>query len=481
MSNHIETAVIVNEAVPQDFNAELSMVAHLLKNNRAIYEVPRLEHWHFNNPSFQRVFAACRGLEQENRVIDPLTLTNEMNKAGTLEEAGGVAFLKKIARSRPLSSIKESELAILSTWQRRESLRIADNLRASSVLPEVNPVELLNFTATEVDMVANYISEAQNPTTEQQLADFYAYAKSRSEGDKKDAMAFTGIKALDEVADVTGGSLVIVSGSTGSGKSSFYNTIINAHINMGLPCDSWSGENSVRVQVNRLLSARTRIGGNDLKHGRFFGSPSLEQQVQKESEVIADNGVLFTAGGMTASQLISRINYLHTTKGIKTFLYDRLELVDVSDLSRDVEQGRSMLMERLRTLCVTLDIIIVMACQLRKTYENRPNCEPEIVDLKGTSAIGDSATHIYMLTRPEYHGITEDEDGLPTAGRGKIMLLKHTEGELVDVKCLFTADLTLWESDGEIPDLPDPPQSKHKPYGYDSVMAKVDTDELIEF
>jgi replicative DNA helicase len=475
MKTQIEQAVMIREINPNDLNAESSMLAHILRNDRAIYEVPKLESCHFYNPTLRRVFASCRALEQDNRPIDALTLSNAMQAAGTLQDIGGIEQLKRIRSTQPFSTIKESELAILSTWQRREAVKVSDTVKANMLKPEVPPAEILGYAATEIDMIANYVSEAQAATTEQQLADFYAYAKSRSEGGENTAMAFTAIPELDNIADVTGGSLVIVSGSTGSGKSSFYNTILNAHLKMGLPADSWSGENSVRVQVNRLLSAVTRIGGNDLKHGRFFGSASLEQQVQKASEDVAQSGITFTAGSLTASQLISRINYLHTTKEVNTFLFDRLELVDVSDLSRDVEQGRSILMERLRTLCVSLDIIIVIACQLRKSYENRPSCEPEIVDLKGTSAIGDSATHVYMLTRAEYHGITEDENGYSTIGRGKIMLLKHTEGELVDVKCLFTADLTLWESDGL------EQKTEHSSTYGSAILAAPNNNELIEF
>jgi hypothetical protein len=80
-----------------------------------------------------------------------------------------------------------------------------------------------------------------------------------------------------------------------------------------------------------------------------------------------------------------------------------------------------------------------------------------------------------MLTRPEYHGITEDENGYSTIGRGKIMLLKHTEGELVDVKCLFTADLTLWESDSV------EQKTEHSsPYG-SAILAAPNNNEPIEF
>lgn len=228
------------------------------------------------------------------------------------------------------------------------------------------------------------------------------------------------------------------------------------------------------MQINRTLSAQTKIWAADLKHGRFLDSPDLVAKVQDAGKVIDQSGAKFIAGSMSASRLISRVNYLHNTQGVDTFLFDRLELIDVTEYSKDIETGRGMLMERLRTLCVDLDIIIVMAAQLRKSYESRPMCQPEIVDVKGNSAIVDSATHLFMLTRPEYHGIMEDADGNPTKGKGKVMLLKNTEGELVDVSCRFIGELALWaELDNDVDDF-----GPADPYGQVSVSYN---EEIVEF
>lgn len=464
-----------------DNRAELTVVLHILADSKAIFEIPRLLPEHFEDIWLKPVFSACKTIEEKGGIIEPLTVTNQMEADGTLSLIGGVSGLKKLYGSRGWGSIKEAESAILVKWQRRQLLNIAGKINEESPKPETEMDDLLAEVATKVDQVANYVSEARIMTTAQQLEEFYQYTQSRREAGEDSAMPFTGIAALDAVADVTGGSMVIVSGSTGSGKSSFYNTIINAHLDMGLPIDSWSGENSVRVQINRIIASRTGIWANDLKHGRYLDSPELVTKFEAARQEVNDGGLIYTAGNMSAPSIISRINYLHTTKGIKTFLFDRLELVDVSEYSRDIEVGRAMLMERLRTLAVSLDIIIVMACQLRKSYESRPMCQPEIVDLKGTSAIGDSATHVFMLTRPEYHGITEDENGRSTAGRGKVMLLKNTEGELVDVDCKFNGNLALWhEAEDEDFDIPPASFSDPKPYG-SNVIAGYSDEVDVEF
>ena len=91
-----QTMAPVAPAAMSDEPAERSVVIHLMKNSRAIYELPRLQAIHFNDGRFSRIFDACRLLEQANRPIEPLTLANKMKSEGTLEEVGGMAYLKSL-------------------------------------------------------------------------------------------------------------------------------------------------------------------------------------------------------------------------------------------------------------------------------------------------------------------------------------------------------------------------------------------------
>jgi hypothetical protein len=84
-----------------------------------------------------------------------------------------------------------------------------------------------------------------------------------------------------------------------------------------------------------------------------------------------------------------------------------------------------------------------------------------------------------MLTRPEYHGIMEDKEGRSTKGRGKVMLLKNTEGELVDVDCKFNGNLALWhEAEDEDFDIPAATFQPQKPYGSNVIAGYSDDVEV---
>lgn len=426
---------------PELVEAQLSVVRMVLDNPLKLHEVHRLNGWHFSDLRLGRMFSAMLALSAAGKHIDTVTVVSQLRADGELENAGGPMAIASVRVRTHGTDIKECERIILSDWQRREGVRIAAEMSAAIVNPEMDPAATFGIVATDIDMVSNYVAASTEISTEEKVADFIEYIQRENSG-----VVFTlcDIEEVDNTADIQPGSLVVVSGSTGSGKSSFFNACAKASLIHKRPMYMQSGENGVRAQINRLLSAHSGIPAKDIKTNKL--TPSDWVNLNVSTDALSASGIIIESGSITADQVMSKIRYLNATKEVTEFWFDRLELVDVSGFSRDVEQGRAMLMQRLRTMVVDLNIRVFMACQLRKSYESRARCQPEIVDLKGTSAIGDSATHVILLTRPEYHGILDMEDGSLSAGMGKIMVVKNTEGELGDFVCRFNKTCTTWES-----------------------------------
>lgn len=427
------------------------------------------------------MFSAIRIISEEGRVVDSITLLSQLRADGELEVAGGPKAIAQVIASTHGTDLKTCEDIVLKCWQRREGYRIGQMMMQEALNPELPISDVFNNSASQVDMVVNHVTDATRVTTAEKVNDFIEYI-NRPQSDE--VFAFLNIPLADMIADIAKGSLIVVSGSTGSGKSSLYNTVMKTQLDNNRPCYSWSGENSERAQLNRLIAADSKIPAKEIKKNKFKDDPKKSEAFYASAERISNSKIFIESGSATGEELISKIRFLHTTEGCEDFLVDRLELVNVSCYSNSIEEGRGEFMAKLRTLVVDLDIRVVIACQLRKTYESRANCEPEIVDLKGTSAIGDSATHIILLTRPEYHGIMEDENGNSTEGRGKIMIVKNTEGEIGDVDCLFNKEITLWEpfdADEIESNWKGTGVDVDKSYGQVPSSVKVNDDEKIPF
>ena len=67
---------------------------------------------------------------------------------------------------------------------------------------------------------------------------------------------------------------------------------------------------------------------------------------------------------------------------------------------------------------------------------------PQLSDLRESGSIEQDADQVMFLYRPEYYGITETEDGMPTAGMGEVIIAKNRHGSLEDVPLKFIGQYT---------------------------------------
>src|SRR5690606_22860877 len=67
---------------------------------------------------------------------------------------------------------------------------------------------------------------------------------------------------------------------------------------------------------------------------------------------------------------------------------------------------------------------------------------PQLSDLRESGSIEQDADMVMFLYRPEYYGITEDENGMPTQGVGEVIIAKHRNGSLDTVQLKFIGKYT---------------------------------------
>jgi replicative DNA helicase len=53
---------------------------------------------------------------------------------------------------------------------------------------------------------------------------------------------------------------------------------------------------------------------------------------------------------------------------------------------------------------------------------------------------------VLFIYRPEYYGLIEDENGMPTEGIGEIIVAKHRNGSLDTVRLRFIKQLTKFDN-----------------------------------
>jgi replicative DNA helicase len=102
------------------------------------------------------------------------------------------------------------------------------------------------------------------------------------------------------------------------------------------------------------------------------------------------------------------------------------------------EQEISTISRSIKEIAKELNIPIIALSQLSRNVETRGGEKrPMLSDLRDSGAIEQDADIVCFIYRPEYYGITEWADGSPCNSQGEIIVAKHRNGSLDDVRLRF--------------------------------------------
>ncbi|HPS28162.1 MAG TPA: DnaB-like helicase C-terminal domain-containing protein, partial [Bacteroidales bacterium] len=106
------------------------------------------------------------------------------------------------------------------------------------------------------------------------------------------------------------------------------------------------------------------------------------------------------------------------------------------------EQEISGISRALKGLAKELSIPVIALSQLSREVEKRPGSKkPILSDLRESGAIEQDADLVLFIYRPEYYKIDEFEDGTPTSGLAEIIIAKHRNGQVGEVKLRFQKNI----------------------------------------
>ena len=102
MKTEFETATtdLARRVPPHSAEAERAVLAGLILRPSAMGQIaPMLHPEDFYLPAHQTLYAAALGLHTDNRPVDLVTLAEHLRDQGSLEQAGGAAYIAELAQS----------------------------------------------------------------------------------------------------------------------------------------------------------------------------------------------------------------------------------------------------------------------------------------------------------------------------------------------------------------------------------------------
>ena len=111
------------------------------------------------------------------------------------------------------------------------------------------------------------------------------------------------------------------------------------------------------------------------------------------------------------------------------------------------EQEISTISRSIKEIAKELNVPVIALSQLSRSVEQRGGDKrPVLSDLRESGAIEQDADIVSFIYRPEYYGFLQDEEGNSNAGVGEIIVAKHRNGGLENIRLRFIKEYARFDN-----------------------------------
>ncbi len=395
----------------------------------------------FYSEQHQTIYKSIEDLSTELKPVDLYTVADKLKSEGNLQKIGGVTYLAELTQKVDSAANVEHHAQIIAQkYIQRELIRSATEIQKRSYDETVDVTELIGFAEGEIFKVA----EGHVKRSVQSSRDILAQALAQIEEAAKNKNSFNGVPSGFAAIDKKTlgwqlSDLVIVAARPSMGKTAFVLTMArNMALDHGQGVAFFSLEMSSVQLMMRLIVAETGLSGTAIKSGQLTNDQwkhleSATKPLGSAPLFIDDTPAL------SVFEFRSKARRLKIHHDIKIIIIDYLQLMTGStDTRGNREQEVAFISRTLKAIAKELNVPIIALSQLSRATEMRGGSKrPQLSDLRESGAIEQDADIVAFIHRPEYYGITQTEDGMPTAGMAEIILAKHRNGEVCDIPLRF--------------------------------------------
>lgn len=392
--------------LPQNIQAEQSLLAALLINNKGIEKVIEfLEADHFSDAFHGEIYHAIKHLTDQNKIADPTTLQNYFGEKACQE------YLFSLANNViSIINVKEYGEIIYDLYLRRELIQIGEEIvtDARDFKLETDSIDIIESSEQRL---YNLASKKSGNIVAFRDALGLAIANTERAFNSPDKIVgmTTGFTEIDRVL---GGfhrsDLLILAGRPSMGKTALatniaFNAAKSLSAKGGGPVAFFSLEMSAEQLAARILSAESGLPSDKMRRGEI-----QEYDFKTLTKVSADLQTLplyiDDTPSLSIMALRNRARRLKRQHGIGMVVVDYLQLLSAQRKVTDNRvQEISEITRLLKALAKELDIPVLALSQLSRAVEQREDKRPQLSDLRESGTIEQDADVVMFVYRAEYY------------------------------------------------------------------------------
>jgi len=432
------------QPVPHNREAEEAVLGSVLVNTEVYYDVAHfLSAEDFFLHRNRWIWEAFTGLQEQRLPIDILTVSEELERQGRLQDAGGPAYLTTLISNVPSSVHAEAYGRMVEeAATRRRLLEAANQIARLAFQSDALLEDIVNDSEKAVFGVSERRLTHQLQPLKQVLSEYYDRIDYLARHRDETVGVPTGFIDLDRLlGGMQPSDLLIIAGRPGQGKSGFcISAAKNAAQLHKKHVAVFSLEMSNEQLVQRLLAQETGIDSQRLRLGdvRDDQWPLFTQAVSVlgEAPIYLDD-----TPAITPLQLRTKCRRLHMELGLDLIVVDYLQLMTGDSRIDNRVQEVSYISRNLKALARELNVPVLAAAQLSRAVEQRADKRPVLSDLRESGSLEQDADVVMFIYRPDQYETDTLKQNI-----AEIMVAKHRNGPVGSVELVFRKTLAKFEN-----------------------------------
>jgi replicative DNA helicase len=421
---------------PHNLEAEESLLGAMLLSRDAIaaaLEVCSVDD--FYKPAYADIFEAIQSLYGQGEPADPVTVADELRRAGLLEGLGGPAVLISLQANTP---------AIANAG--RYARIVEEHALLRRLIGVAGEIAEMGYTVPDdveaaVDRAESLVFEVADrraTDTLKPLRELLSDGLDRLEmlyGRNESITGVpTGYTELDErLSGLQPSNLVIVGARPAAGKTSFALGIAaHAAMEARRPVLFFSLEMSHQEITQRLLCSEARVEATRLRNGRLLESdwPKISHAIGRlgEAPIFVDDNP-----NLTVMDIRGRARRMKSRLGeLGVVIVDYLQLMSGRHSAENRQVEVSEISRGLKILARELECPVVALSQLSRNLEMRSDKRPVLADLRESGSLEQDADVVMFIYRDEIYNPESAEQGM-----AEIIVSKHRNGPTGTTRLAF--------------------------------------------
>lgn len=415
----------MNELNLYDLTIEECVLGSMITSEDALVEfVNIIKPAYFYKYEHQQIYESIHELYRNNRSVDLISVTSEAKRKKCLMGASEITSLSN--RFVLPSQMDDYAKLLAELHMRREVVRNVPKIVYSAQDRQKDVFDILS----DGENIINSIRDNAEINEDVHVASAVKRAERDYESAKK-SEGFLGIRTgINSLDDITKGfkpkNNVVIAARPGQGKTATLLQIakFNAIINK-IPTAIFSLEMGSEELIKRLAADLASLDFSLLQEGKL--SKIEEEKLLFANSQISESPLYIDdTASLSSVDFRGKVKRLKRKYGIKLVLHDFIQLRKGSG-----KETKEIVSESSRTdklIAKENDIVVIDLSQLNREVEKRSDKEPQLSDLKETSALEENADIVIFLVRPYYYGIEQDESGESLKNKIKYIVAKNRNG-----------------------------------------------------